>query len=186
MTNIETENTEKERLTTSTPPRPSDIDRIPEPAHPTKTTKVFNLLALASLAVIAIGLIILLRWSLVDTNVLKVNNAPFPVRTIRQHAENGGVVILSVDLCKNTNVSGTVRTSFISQTREIFLPVSQERIQKGCLAQEIPIVVPKDLPSDTYKIKFRATYDLNPLKKGIVSEFESKTFQIDPNLPTTP
>lgn len=166
--------------------QPHNLDSIPEPTHPTKTTKVFNWLAVISLAIIAIGIGVLLRWSIADTNVLQVKNAPFPVRTIRQHAESGGVVILSIDLCKITNVPGTVRTSFVSQTREVFLPLSTERIQKGCLKQEIPVLVPKDLPADTYKIKFRATYNLNPLKRGIVSEFESKSFDIDPSLPTTP
>lgn len=174
------------RLDPNAPPRPIDIDRIPAPVHPTKTTRVFTWLSVIAMAIIALSLGILLNWSFANENVLKVNNAPFPVRTIRQHAEQGGVVILNVDVCKNTDVVGNVRTSFVSSTREVFLPLSKERLPKGCLKQEIPVVIPKDLPTDTYKIKFRATYDINPLKKGIVSEFESKSFVVDPNLPTTP
>lgn len=167
--------------------QPNGIDAIPEPTHPKKSTKVANYVAVVSLVLVALALALFMKWSFASEDVLKVNNSPFPVRTIRQHAETGGVVILTVDLCKNTAVEGMTRTSFVSETREIFLPVAPEKLPKGCLKnQEVPILVPKDLPADTYKIKFRATYDLNPLKKGIVSEFESKSFQIDPSLPTTP
>lgn len=161
-----------------------EVDR--EPEHPTRTTRWTNRVVVAALIVIALGLGLMLHWSLADTNVLKVNNSPFPVRTIRQHAEQGGVVILNVDVCKNSSVQGKTRTSFVSETREVFLPVADEKLPKGCLNQEVPILVPKDLPADTYKIKFRVTYDLNPLKKGVVNEFESKSFEIDPSLPTTP
>lgn len=165
---------------------PRGLDAIPEPVHPSKTTKWVNRTILIALLAIAIGLAIMLRWSLANTEVIKVNNAPFPVRTIRQHAEQGGVVILSIDACKSSNIKGVVRTSFVSTSREIFLPQSKEQLPKGCFKQEVPILVPKDLPADTYKIKFHATYNLNPLKTAVVNEFVSTEFQINPNLPTTP
>lgn len=166
--------------------QPYDIDVIPAPTAPTKTSKVFNWVAIGALLIVAAALALMLKWSLVDTNVLVVHNAPFPVRTIRQHAETGGVVILDVDLCKNSSVVGKTRTSFVSSSREVFLPEQDERLGKGCLKTEVPVVIPKDLPADTYKIKFRSTYNLNPLKKGVVSTFESKEFVVDPGLPTTP
>lgn len=166
--------------------QPNGIDVIPEPTHPTKTSKVLNWIAIGALVVVAGALGLMLKWSLVSTDVLVVHNAPFPVRTIRQHAEQGGVVILNVDVCKTSSVVGKTRTSFVSSSREVFLPVAEERLGKGCIKTEVPIVVPKDLSPDTYKIKFVSTYDLNPLKKGIVNSFESKSFQIDPALPTTP
>lgn len=174
------------KLDQRTPPRPSDIDAIPAAHEQSTRNKLANWFIFGALIVIALSLGVILKWGLQSENILTVKNSPFPVRTIRQHAEQGGVVILSVDLCKNTNDVGRVRTSFISSSREVLLPVSEERLGKGCLAQEIPVVVPKDLPADTYKIKFTVTYDINPLKKGIVNSFESREFPIDPSLPTTP
>lgn len=160
--------------------QPYDIDVIPEPAHPPKSTKVINYIIVAALLLVALSLGLLFKWALADENVLRVNNSPFPVRTIREHPTASGVVILNVDLCKNTNAVGQTRTSFVSSSREIFLPVQEEKLPKGCLKQEIPVLLPKDIIPDTYKIKFRVTYDLNPLKKGIVDEFESKEFVVDP------
>jgi hypothetical protein len=88
---------------------------------------------------------------------------------------------MTVNLCKNTDAVGKVRTSFVSQSREIFLPVSDEKLPKGCLNnQEVPVLIPKDLPPDTYKVTFRVTYDLNPVKKSVVNEFESRSFVVDP------
>lgn len=160
--------------------QPYDIDPIPEPTHPTKTSKIVNWLVVAALVVIAIGIGIILKWATANENVLEVKNAPFPVRTIREHPTAGGVVLLNVDVCKNTDVEGKVRVSFLSESREVFLPLSDEALPKGCLQREIPVLIPKDITPGTYKVKFRVTYDLNPLKKGIVDEFESKEFIVDP------
>ena len=160
--------------------QPVGLDTIPEPAHPSPRSKFVNYVVVAALVVIAIGLGVIFKWAAANENVLEVRNEPFPVRTIREHPTAGGVVLLNVDICKNTDIKGSVRTSFVSQTREVFLPLSEESIPKGCLQREIPVLLPKDLLPDTYKVKFRVTYDLNPLKKNIVDEFESKEFVVDP------
>ncbi len=160
--------------------QPYDIDVIPEPTHPTKTSRAINKLVVAAMVLVFAALIVLFHWAIVDENVLVVKNSPFPVRTIREHPTANGVVLLNVDLCKNTDAKGSVRTSFVSETREVFLPLAEENIPKGCFNRELPVLIPKDLAPDTYKIKFRVTYDLNPLKKGIVDEFESKEFTVDP------
>jgi hypothetical protein len=160
--------------------RPRDIDKPQEIEQPNNTTKFLNWLVGGALVVVAIGLAIILDWSFANENVLVVKNSPFPVRTIREHPEANGVVILNVDYCKNVDIKGRIRTSFVSETREVFLPLSDENIPKGCETREIPVLIPKDITPDTYKIKFRATYDINPLKRGIVSEFETQEFVVDP------
>ena len=48
----------KRRLNPATPPRPLDIDRIPEPVHPTKKTRLANYLALGSLLMATFALFI--------------------------------------------------------------------------------------------------------------------------------
>lgn len=174
------ESLNKTRLDENTPPRPADIDKIPEPVHPSAKTKTTNLLAAFSLLLIGLGVFLFLAWSFQDTNVLEVKNSPFPTRSVRTNAEPDGVIILTVDYCKNTDLKGQVRTSFVSATREVFLPLSKENLDRGCAKQEIPVLIPKDLPADNYKLKFIARYDVNPLKKQVPITFESQEFHVNP------
>lgn len=152
---------------------------IIEPGHQSKATKVFNRLILLSLAVIGISLFIILGWALESENPLVVNNSPFPTRSVRENAEANGVIILNVDFCKNTNKKGEIRASFVSKSREIFLPVNKESLEKGCKKEELPVLIPKDLPADDYKLKFIVRYYLNPLKRSVPVNFESQKFHVD-------
>lgn len=122
---------------------------------------------------------LLLFWAFQPTNILEIKNAPFPVRTIRKHPTADGVVILKVDYCKHKNVEGVVRTSFVAQSREIFLPETIDKQDAKCEVVEVPVLIPHDTPADTYKVKFRTRYKLNPLKDNVVNEFESQTFKVE-------
>ncbi len=143
-------------------------------------TKVFNWIAAGALLIIMVGIGRILTWSLASANVLEINNSPFPVRTIREHPSADGVVILQVNFCKNIDIEGNLRISFVSESREVFLPLSVERSAKECRETEVPVLLPKGLPPDIYKVKFRVTYNINPIKKGIVEEFESQKFEVVP------
>ena len=160
--------------------QPYDIDVIPVPEKQSTRSKVINWVVAGALVVIGLSLAVLLSWAYADENVLRVNNEPFPVRTIRNHPEPGGVVFLNIDLCKTTNVEGTIRTSFVSNTREVFLPLANEEMDKGCFVREIPVAIPSDLEPDTYRVKFSVRYSLNPLKQAVVDEFKSGEFVVDP------
>jgi hypothetical protein len=153
---------------------------IQGPDKPTKNAKRINMVIAASLVVIAIGVGVFLSWGFQSTDVLSVNKLPIPTRTIRDHPTAGGVVILNIDYCKKMDVEGNLRISYVSSTREVFLPLTKERAPKGCQKTEVPVLIPKDLPPDTYEIKLRATYDVNPLKKNITDEFKSSSFVVDP------
>lgn len=142
--------------------------------HERQIHKIFYLL----LGVIGAGLVVLGYWALQNEKTLEIRNSPFPVRTIRSEASPAGVVILNVDYCKHTDIKGRLRMSFVSQSREIFLPVTEETNTEGCHVNEVPIILPKDIPADTYKVKFVVTYKLNPLKSNIPVEFESQTFKV--------
>lgn len=146
----------------------------------TKTKKVVSWFVIAGLVVIAVGIGIFLKWSFQPEEIFQIKNEPFPIRSVAPVITPGDVVILDVDFCKNHEVNGLLRISFVSSTREIFLPVSNETGAKRCEHTEFPLIVPKDIPNDEYRVKFRATYNLNPLKKGIVEEFESKPFKVGP------
>lgn len=152
--------------------------------HPTKTTKRINKLVVTALVIVAICLGIILSWALSSDDVLEVKEVPIPTRTIRDHPTAGGVVILNVDYCKKVEIEGTLRVSYVSATREVFLPIGKERAPKGCQKIELPILIPKDIPADTYEIKLRAVYNLNPLRQGIVEEFKSSSVVVDPTVPT--
>lgn len=156
----------------------------PNPEHQTKTTRAINWFVLAALVVIAIGIGIFLKWSFQDEKILEVKNSPFPVRTIRDHPTSGGVIILNTDYCKYQEIEGNLRVSYVSDTREVFLPIAKERGPVGCQKVEVPILIPSDIPPDTYRIKFRVTYDLNPIKKNVEVNFESQPVQVDPTVPT--
>lgn len=150
-----------------------------EPDHPTRGSKLINKAIGIALVLTVAAIAVMFYWATADTKPLDIHNAPFPTRTIREHPTAGGVVILNVDYCKNTSTEGDLRMSFVSTSREIFLPVAKEKGSKGCTKTEFPVLLPKEIPADTYRIKFRVTYDLNPLKQNVVQEFESQPFTVD-------
>lgn len=159
--------------------RPHDLDRLPEPTHPTTTTRLANKFFAVALLIIAIAVGFFLFWSLEPTNVLEVKNSPFPARVEADPTgKTGGTIYLKIDYCKNTELHGEVRTSFLSESREQFSPIVTEKIPSGCDNAEFPVVIPTNLSEDVYKIKFRATYDVNPLKKDVDVFFESQPVDI--------
>lgn len=153
---------------------------IREPIHSTIRQRIITRGFYVALVIIALGFGLFLYWLFQSEQVVTVNNEPFPVRTIREHPTAGGVVILSIDYCKRFDSDGTLRISFLNSHREHFLPVIREQIEKGCRVEEFPILIPNDIQPGKYVVKFRAVYNINPLKKGVVSEFVSDEFQIDP------
>lgn len=152
-----------------------------EPVENGQSLKDNVLTKFAFVALLLIGLAIglMFYWGTQNGPVIDVKNAPFPTRTIREHPTAGGVVILSVDYCKTREIEGDLRISFVSPSREIFLPITRERGPKGCNKSEVPILIPKDIPADTYKIKFRILYDINPLKQNVEESFESQEVIVD-------
>lgn len=139
-------------------------------------------IAFISLGVIAVLVGTILYWSFADEKVLTVNNEPFPVRTIREHPMANGVVILKVDFCKHYDIEGDLRISFLNTDHEVFLPIVKERSPKECKVTEFPILIPEVIEPGKYRVKFRATYDINPVKRNITSEFVSRDFEIAPEV----
>ncbi len=148
--------------------------------RPTKPSRLFNWVASVALVAVALAVSVIMFWSFDNEPVLVVNNSPFPVRTTRQHRTAGGVVYLFADYCKNRNIQGELRLSFISPDREIFQPLTPEVSPAGCHQREIPILIPAEIIPGEYVIKFRVTYKKNPLKQSEVVEFESQSVTIDP------
>lgn len=134
----------------------------------------YVVLALAAIVIGIVGF-----WSIQPNNVLNIKNAPVPIRTIHLEAHPAGVVILKYDYCKNISVNGTIRTSFVGDASEIFLPLAEDKTDKMCAdGLEVPYLVPPQIVTGTYHLHFKATYILNPLKT-VVQEWDSQPFDVE-------
>lgn len=171
--------------------RPPETNQVPQtgptiltepqiPPKPSRRTRTINRLIVLALVIAAAIIGVFGYWATQDTEVLKVRTQPFPTRTIREHPTAGGVVFLAVDYCKQYNVDGRLGVSFVSASREILLPTTEEDSNEGCVSREIPVLIPKDIAPDEYVIKLQTTYDVNPLKQGVTDTFLSEPFIIDP------
>lgn len=139
--------------------------------------KVYFVVVAAALVLSFLGVALMLYWALSKGEVLVINNDPVPVRTIREHPTADGVVILKVDFCKKVNTVGKVRSSFVSPSREVFLPMYDDRSDPRCQVAELPVLIPKDLPPGEYHVHYHITYQVNPLKQ-VVEDFDSKSFKV--------
>ncbi len=154
--------------------------KITEPEHPTRLSRVVNILIGLALVAVAASVAIFLIWSFARTDVLVINNNPFPARLVKDGTgKTGGIVFLETDYCKNVDVVGKLRMSYVSETTEDLLPVTDEKLPVGCNKTNVPVVIPVKLIPGTYKIKFRVSYDVNPIRQSIVNEFESQPFTLD-------
>lgn len=144
---------------------------------PSTKQRVGNYVAYVALVLTMLAVGVLLYWAFQPSDVLEIKNSPFPVRTIREHPTADGVIILNIDYCKKIDVEGKVRISFVSQSREVFLPIADDRQSPTCKVVEFPVLIPHELPKDKYRIKFRTEYRVNPLKTE-VEEFESRSFEV--------
>lgn len=151
---------------------------------PSRKTRAMNKLAVIAIVIAAIALFIIMRWSFADTNILEVKNSPFPAKVVPDPTkQTGGVVLLNADFCKNKDITGEVRTSYVSKSREVFLPLTQDTNETGCQNTVVPVVIPLNLARDTYIIKFHVSYKLNPIKQDVVSIYESKPVLVGTEVP---
>lgn len=159
--------------------RPNDIEPISQSESPAKVTKLLNKLAVIAIIVAAIGIGVFLKWSFQSQEVLKVNNEPFPVRIIKDESGKEQLVMLKVDFCKLQQAEGQLRTSYFNERQEMFLPISRERSEKGCVVTELPVAIPHGILPGEYRVKFRTVYKLNPVKQEVVNEFVSQSFKVE-------
>lgn len=163
-------------------PRPTGTESAQPVEEETTRTRAVNWIMIIFLAVIGLSVGQMLVWAMDNRPVLEVKNSPFPTRTIREHATANGVIFLDADYCKHQDIDGRMRVSFLSPAREILLPLYEESLDVGCDRIEFPVVVPREIVPEEYVIKFRVTYNKNPLKQNEVVEFESLPVTIDPEI----
>lgn len=135
------------------------------------------------IALAVFGIIILLfglfvYWSSQTSKVLVVNNDPVSVRPPEVQA-NGGVIILTVDYCKNSGAHGVTEAFLIGETfgGKIAINWPVDRSPKGCNKLDVPVPIPAQAPTDTYHIVYEITYRVNPIKSGYTT-FRSQSFKV--------
>jgi hypothetical protein len=67
--------------------------------------------------------------------------------------------------------------SFVSDKTEIFFPVVKERSLRECKTIDAPVILPPQITPGTYHLKFRVTYQVNPLKSVVIT-WESENFEV--------
>ncbi len=159
--------------------QPVGLDVIHDRGRQTKTAKTINRFILVAMLVAAIGLGVIIKWAIADTKVIEIYNAPVPTHTLPDPSgKTGGIISLDIDYCKYVSVTGELRISYVSKSREVFLPLEAETLRKGCASRELPVIIPLNLVPDEYRIKLHSTYNINPLKRNIIAVVESQPFTV--------
>lgn len=143
-----------------------------------RVTGTLSKVAYGVLAVALVVLSIVIYWLTSARDVLEIKNQPVPVRSIRQHPEADGVIIVHTNYCQHVAATARIRISFVSPSREVFLPADRDvPLPKKCEDIEVPVLIPKELPPGKYHLHWRIEYKVNPLKH-VIEEFDSVEFEV--------
>lgn len=156
----------------------NELNQPETEVRPSKKNRMVSKFAYVVLAILASAVFVFLYWSFQPADVLTVRNEPVPVRIFTNGESGENIIIMNVDYCKTVKADGRVRFSFVSKTREVFLPVGEDKQPPSCHVRDIPVIIPSDLPADTYRIKFTIIYTINPIKE-VTEVFESLEFDIE-------
>ena len=116
-------------------------------------------------AVIVITGCFLILWLIyLDDNPPLVINE---THIINPTVNAGEFMVISADLCKNTNHSGEIRVNWENDTITPQSPV-YSNFEKGCREFVYRWKVPGNLPDDVYTAKFSILYNTSPLVERIV------------------
>ncbi len=126
----------------------------------------------------------LLSWSLQPQEIFKINKDPIPVLTKQVKKYDGAYVVrVEYDFCKMQSVDSInngVQPRLVSNKTEIDLKSYTENSDAGCRSFEAPVLLPPQAQPDTYRLEWKACYNLNPLKKNVCEEYRSEEFQVIP------
>lgn len=131
-------------------------------------SKVASLVLLLAIGVAAI----IAYWAIVPVDVLEIKKATV------ESTDDGRVKILNFDYCKVSDAQGKIEWRIVSRSSEILLPEGQDRQGKTCNANlRAPILIPPHAAPDTYIIRYKVTYKVNPIRT-VVEEFETTPFTV--------
>jgi hypothetical protein len=128
----------------------------------------------AALACVAVGLIVF--WSLAPDQVIEIKHLPVPV--ITKTVSSDQVMIQRYDLCKVADARGKVERTLVSSVAAVALPTITDTLNEGCIQDAaVPTLLPPQARPDRYRLHYKVTYTLNPLKT-VVQEWDSEPFQV--------
>lgn len=144
----------------------------------TVTIKAKQLFAYIALSIFALVVVTFVRWSSQPSTVLKIKNNPVPAQP--PEVKDGSQIFLTIDFCKSTSNWGVSEVYLLGEHGPK-IPVNWpvDKTDKGCAVyQAVPIPIPANAPTDTYRVSFNTCYDVNPLKTGRCTEFQSTSFKV--------
>lgn len=115
-------------------------------------------------------------WSLQPDDILTVSNNPVSVRPLE--VVNDGAVNLTIKYCKNHRATGKVEVRLVGSTTKVDIPWPTDTTDAGCHTIEVPVRIPAQTPTDTYRFTFNILYNVNPLKSAIPESFQSQKFHV--------
>lgn len=138
--------------------------------------KPAKVLVYVSLAIIALASGTVLFWLYGPSDVLRINNSPFPIKPSVQKSDN--LVFMSVSYCKLLPAHGVVRRFLVSDTVRIALPLQQDNGPVTCTQAEVPLLIPKTAVPDKYHVHIDVVYHLNPVRQ-VTETLDSQDFLVE-------
>lgn len=122
----------------------------------------------------AVMVMILVYWRVAPYDVLQIHGK-IPVRptTLNQ----GDALIQTFNYCKTMESTGIIERQLVSTTRVIILPTQRDEGHKFCGTIDVPLVLPNPMASDTYRVHYKITYDVNPVRSQEI-EFYTEPFTV--------
>jgi len=125
-----------------------------------KLTKLlpWAVLLLLSIVVFTVGF-----WLLYPYKTIEFKNNVFPVINENRTVSRGDRLRYEVDACKYTDIVPILKKYFVDG---VIYEVTESfgAVDRGCRKTIVDVYVPRAIPVGTYKMKFIAKYQVNPIK----------------------
>lgn len=137
-------------------------------------------LVIASISIVVFYIAYLVvTWSYQSDNVIDIKQ---PIEVKGEPVAKDSIVILKIDYCKRIDTKGVVERKLVSDRAEYLFPTTKDATEAECGKIEAPTllpVLPVGATPGVYHIEYIVTYDINPLKTGIVEEFKTEEFKVE-------
>lgn len=137
-------------------------------------------LVIASIAVVVFYIAYLVvTWSYQSDNVIDIKQ---PIKVKGDRVAKDSIIVLEIDYCKRYDTKGVVERKLVSDRGEYLFPTIKDSTPAECNKIDAPTllpVLPHGATPDTYHIEYTVTYDVNPLKQGIVEKFKTEDFKVE-------
>lgn len=117
----------------------------------------------------AIGIVLLITyWLVYPYHPIKFNEVEFPV--LQEKVIRDKTLTYIVDYCKNANLPATLTRSFTNGIIFV-MPSFMVNNPVGCHVVNAEVQIPTELPLGNYQLKMIYEYQMNPLRKIIMTQY---------------